>query len=72
MISKEAELELLLKFFNNKILFYNNIYRKTPTDFLKNKLWLKKILSLREKRDTCFKKLRILIRKKHPELFIRG
>jgi hypothetical protein len=68
MPSREIELELKLKNYNNKLLLYTKIIKYTPTDFLKG-LWLKKSAKTVEKRNECFRQLRELVRKKHPEMF---
>ncbi len=72
MITNEAYLELKLRQYNNKIVFYNKIYNKIPVNIIKNKLLLPKMLKIIEQRNNTFRKLRILIRKKHPEMFIGG
>jgi hypothetical protein len=72
MITTEAYLELKLRQYNNKIVFYNKIYNKIPVIIIRNKFLLPKILKIIEKRDETFRKLRILLRKKHPEMFIGG
>jgi len=65
----EQELELQLSQYNKKLNLYDTIYRKTPIPFIRNSV-AKKIIRVRDKRDKCFKDLRILIREKHPEQFI--
>tara|TARA_R110002020_G_scaffold201824_4_gene404674 strand:- start:381 stop:599 length:219 start_codon:yes stop_codon:yes gene_type:complete len=72
MITNEAYLELRLRQFNNKIVLYNKIYNKIPINILKNKFLLPKMLKIIERRDNTFRKLRILLKKKHPEKFIGG
>ena len=72
MITTEAYLELKLRQYNNKIVFYNKIYNKIPVIIIRNKFLLPKILKIIEKRDETFRNLRILLRKKHPEMFIGG
>ena len=72
MITTEAFLELNLRQYNNKIVLYNKIYNKIPWNVIKQKIILPKLLNIIEKRDESFRKLRILLKKKHPELFISG
>ena len=72
MITTEAFLELNLRQYNNKIVLYNKIYNKIPLNVIKQKIILPKLLKIIEKRDESFRKLRILLKKKHPELFISG
>ena len=72
MITTEAFLELNLRHYNNKIILYNKIYNKIPLNIIKQKIILPKLLKVIEKRDESFRKLRILLRKKRPELFISG
>jgi|TARA_R100000963_G_C4580089_1_gene61433 hypothetical protein len=72
MITTEAFLELNLRQYNNKIVLYNKIYNKIPLNVIKQKIILPKLLNIIEKRDESFRKLRILLKKKHPELFISG
>ena len=72
MITTEAFLELNLRQYNNKIVLYNKIYNKIPLNVIKQKIILPKLLKVIEKRDESFRKLRILLKKKRPELFISG
>lgn len=72
MITTEAFLELNLRQYNNKIVLYNKIYNKIPLNIIKQKIILPKLLKVIEKRDETFRKLRILLKKKRPELFISG
>ena len=72
MITTEAFLELNLRQYNNKIVLYNKIYNKIPLNVIKEKIILPKLLKIIEKRDETFRKLRILLKKKRPELFISG
>ena len=72
MITTEAFLELNLRQYNNKIVLYNKIYNKIPLNIIKQKIILPKLLKIIEKRDESFRKLRILLKKKRPELFISG
>tara|TARA_R110002020_G_scaffold183812_2_gene380258 strand:+ start:1095 stop:1313 length:219 start_codon:yes stop_codon:yes gene_type:complete len=72
MITTEAFLELNLRQYNNKIVLYNKIYNKIPLNIIKQKIILPKLLKVIEKRDESFRKLRILLKKKRPELFISG
>jgi|TARA_R110000824_G_scaffold4844_5_gene22877 hypothetical protein len=72
MITTEAFLELNLRQYNNKIVLYNKIYNKIPLNIIKQKIILPKLLKIIEKRDETFRKLRILLKKKRPELFISG
>ena len=72
MITTEAFLELNLRQYNNKIVLYNKIYNKIPLNVIKQKIILPKLLKVIEKRDETFRKLRILLKKKRPELFISG
>ena len=66
MTSNEVQLELELEMLNNKIKFYS---RFLGYPFFK-RLMIKRFQNTVIKRNDCFRELRELIRKKHPEKFI--
>ena len=71
MTSKELELELNLTQLNSKIIFYNKAYQWVKFGFLK-KIVGKHLQNVTILRNSCFKELRELLRKKYPEKFIRS
>ena len=70
LVSKEAELEIELNLINKKILFYNKILNKIPTNFLKIWFCKKYIIKIMDVRNNKFRELRELLKQKRPELFI--
>jgi len=68
-VSNEADLELKLTAYNAKILFWNKIYINL-SKFKLGHLLHSKIKTNIEARNQCFRELRDVVKKKHPELFI--
>ena len=65
-MSYETELELKLVQLNSKIIIYD---RYVKLRFI-GKLFMKRTIKIINQRDQCFRELRELVRKKHPELFL--
>ena len=70
-MSNEADLEVKLSAYNAKIIFLNKIFRYLSKVKLGHLLHGKLQTNI-EKRNQCFRELRDVVRKKHPELFIGG
>tara|TARA_R110002051_G_scaffold92721_1_gene162471 strand:- start:714 stop:932 length:219 start_codon:yes stop_codon:yes gene_type:complete len=70
-VSNEADLELKLSAYNAKIIFWYKIHNYLSKVKLGHLLYNKLNKNI-EVRNQCFRELRDLVRKKHPELFIGG
>ena len=70
-MSYESELEIKLKAYNQKIIFWNMVYNKLQKIKL-GKIVINRIANFEIKRNECFKELRTLLRKKYPEKFIQS
>ena len=68
MSSFEVELELKLTKLNSQIILLTRLYGWK----IIGKYFAKKLQSTIDERNGCFRDLRNLIRKKHPEKFIGG
>jgi len=66
-MSREVELELNLQKINSNIILYSKLIRRIPKG---QKIFGKKLSKLITKQQECFRELRSIVRKKHPELFI--
>lgn len=70
-MSNEADLEVKLSAYNAKIIFLYKIHNYLSKVKLGHLLY-KKLNENIEIRNQCFKELRTVLRKKHPELFINS
>ena len=70
-MSNEADLEIKLSAYNAKIIFLNKMFMNL-SKFKLGHLLHGKLQTNIEKRNQCFRELRDVVRKKHPELFIGG
>tara|TARA_R100001530_G_C4261167_1_gene140503 strand:- start:475 stop:693 length:219 start_codon:yes stop_codon:yes gene_type:complete len=70
-VSNEADLEVKLSAYNAKIIFLYKIHNYLSKVKLGHLLY-KKLNENIEIRNQCFKELRTVLRKKHPELFINS
>ena len=68
LTSYEVELELRLEKLNSEIIIVNRFYRKK----IIGRFFAKRLNKLNQDQQSCFRELRDLIRKKHPEKFIRS
>jgi hypothetical protein len=71
IVNHETLLDLTLRNLNAKIILYQRIVNRIPTNKLKHKFYMWKIVPIVQTRDEKFKELRILLKKKHPEMFIQ-
>ena len=69
-MNAEADIEIKLTAYNAKIIFLNKLLtklNKIKCGHLLHKTLIKNI----QLRNECFRELRDLLRKKHPEMFIQ-